>query len=216
LSPFAVVRSAIGVRVGDGPFGIDIATHPTARGRAPKLVMTTLKPSARRPFFMPALRRPLGPTRRNIFFRPLRADLADVALQRRVLVLEALGDVDHHRGTCCRPTTRSTRVRLEPFAHQFGEGVGVARVGIDRAHRRLARGHVVGVARAHALPVALGALGDDEVRAVRADDARDLTTQQQRGLHLAVGPVQECDIRHSDFATAARCSSRESLIALHE
>jgi hypothetical protein len=38
---------------------------------------------------------------------------------------------------------------------------------------------------------------------MRTNYSRDFTTQQQRGLHLAVGPAKECDIRHSDLATGS-------------
>src|ERR1035437_2373952 len=119
------------------------------------------------------------------------ADLALVTRERSVLAFERVGDVNDHRRLKSREPHDRHRVRLEAFAHEFWERVGITRVGIDRSQGRLARGQVVGVTREDALKVAFRTLRDDEVGAVLADDARDLAAKQQRRLDLSGGPAQE-------------------------
>ena len=66
-----------------------------------------------------------------------------------------------------RPITQTSGdgVGLEALLEQLGVGERVAGVGVDRAQGGLAGRHVVGVAGADALPVPLGALDEDDVRA---------------------------------------------------
>src|SRR5665213_1907684 len=95
-------------------------------------------------------------------------NLTDVLAQCGVLLVEGLRDVDDHGRIDAAQPDLVDGVGLEPFANQFGKGVRVSRVGIHRAQRRLTGRHVVGVTREDAFVVALGTLGDDEVRSTRS------------------------------------------------
>src|SRR5665213_1375098 len=126
-------------------------------------------------------------------------NLTDVLAQCGVLLVEGLRDVDDHGRIDAAQPDLVDGVGLEPFANQFGKGVRVSRVGIHRAQRRLTGRHVVGVTREDAFVVALGTLGDDEVRSMRSDDARDLAAKGHRRLDATVGPVQEREVRDTDL-----------------
>ncbi len=58
---------------------------------------------------------------------------------------------------------------------------------------------MIGVGGEDSVVVALGALGDHQVRTVRTNDAGDLAAQGHRGLHTSVGPVQEREIGDAHF-----------------
>src|ERR1035437_2254744 len=127
------------------------------------------------------------------------ADLTHVLTQRRVLLIEGLRDVHDHRGVDAAQPHFAHGVGLEALAYQFGEGVRVARVGIDRSQRRLAGRHVVGMTREDPFVVALGTLGNDEIGPMRANDPTDLAAQRHGRLDSPVGPVQEREAGDADF-----------------
>ena len=62
------------------------------------------------------------------------------------------------------------------FFKQLGKGKWISRVGINRLDRSFSGGHVVGVAGAYAIPIALWRLNDHAVRARNANRAHNRFT----------------------------------------
>src|SRR4051812_5903316 len=129
------------------------------------------------------------------------ADLRDVAAQGCELAVGHVRHVDGVVGARAgpQPDLRDGPRRQPLVLEQLREGEGVAGVGVDRPQRRLAHGHVVGVAGPDAIPPPLRRAGEDALRAHLPDHPADVPAQVEGQLQPAVGMAQESDVGHTDF-----------------
>ena len=170
---FAVIRAHHAHRLGEAPFG-----QPGRSARS--------RPSS----FAPSSSVASG-----------SGKLALVRHQRLDLAVDRVGDVDVVRdaGRARRPSRPASTVHgSKPSSASSRMRPTVARVGIDRGDRRLARREVVGMARVDAVPVAIGRLRQHPVGRTCADHAGDVAAQLERRLDAAVGVAEEVQVVHAD------------------
>lgn len=127
--------------------------------------------------------------------------LARVRAKRGDLSVERVCDVDdvirrrggHHPHLGNRP-------RLELLIEeQLRKGERVSGIGIDRAQRRLADRHVVGVRSLHPRPVAFGRMSDNTLRPYLPDHPADVPAQVKGQLHPSIGIAEEPDIADAEL-----------------
>ena len=141
------------------------------------------------------------PTRHDLLERLAHVvGLALVLEQRRDLAVERRGHVDDDVGgwPAHHPDLGDLPVGQPLVADQLGVRERVARVGVDRPPRRVAGGHVVGVAGADAGEVPLRALHEHPLRAHLADHPGDVTAQLVGRLHLPVPIAEQPHVVHAE------------------
>lgn len=127
------------------------------------------------------------------------AELADIfaTIGRHLRPGGRTGDgVPGRRGTADRHTAHAGP-RLEALVEEFGEDPGIAGVArrVDQCDADVA---VVGGVPVTAAPPLVEVDGDQHVRAVLADRARDVTAQRQAVLDDAVRVAEEVHVPHAD------------------